>query len=170
MRLGFTGTRFGMAEQQRATVEALLRHLHPDELHEGDCIGADNQATNIMADLYGSDHVVCHPPLDAEHRAYNLRYREARLPLTHFARNRQIVTETQMLLAVPCVFHEEAKGGTWYTVRYARKMGRDVVIVWPDGKMLYEARSSSPETWREELYVDSIKWPNMFPVKVENHA
>ena len=45
--------------------------------------------------------------------------------------------ETDVLLAAPAEMTEQASGGTWYTVRYARQQGKPVVIAWPDGSVTW---------------------------------
>jgi predicted Rossmann fold nucleotide-binding protein DprA/Smf involved in DNA uptake len=47
-------------------------------------------------------------------------------------RNVDIVDACAVLVACPSGA-EHRKSGTWATVRYARQVGREVVIVWPDG-------------------------------------
>jgi hypothetical protein len=58
---------------------------------------------------------------------------EVRLPLAHFARNREIVKQCEVLVACPGGMAEQSKGGTWYTVQCARRAGKRLVILWPDG-------------------------------------
>lgn len=147
MRIGFTGTRHGMAPAQANRFYAYVCE-HPDfeEFHHGDCIGADSEAADAIRDVLTSEDpgpaikVVCHPPADQTHRAHNPHYDEIREPKTHFARNRDIVDETDCLVACPCDMAEQPKGGTWYTVGYARKRGKPVVIIWPDGTITEEKR------------------------------
>ena len=45
--IGFTGTREGMQEAQRAAVADLLSHRTPAWLHHGDCVGADAEVHAI---------------------------------------------------------------------------------------------------------------------------
>ena len=30
--------------------------------------------------------------------------------------------------------HEELRSGTWMTIRYAKKIGKKLVIIWPNGE------------------------------------
>ena len=64
----FTGTQAGMTLAQRVVFALVLRDLLITELHVGDCIGADEQATRI-AQVVGVE-TVCHPPASAAKRAY----------------------------------------------------------------------------------------------------
>ncbi len=59
-------------------------------------------------------------------------------PKTYFARNRDIVDAADLLIATPFNNFEEDRGGTWYTVNYARKRKKPIVIVWPTGKATIE--------------------------------
>ena len=53
-------------------------------------------------------------------------------------RNKDIVDETNILMACPNKAEEVQRSGTWSTVRYARKVGKAVLIVYPSGKMFFE--------------------------------
>lgn len=130
MKVGFTGTRFGMTERQKAVVSSILAPISFIELHHGDCVGADADCHDIVAQL--RSHITIHPPVDEKHRAFKIGH-ETREPKTHFARNRDIVIETDILIATPFNPFEESRGGTWYTIDYARKKKRWNVVVWPDG-------------------------------------
>jgi hypothetical protein len=54
------------------------------------------------------------------------------------SRNHDIVDETELLIACPGELAEAVRSGTWATVRYARKLGRPIVIFWPDGSVTGE--------------------------------
>lgn len=130
--IGFTGTRQGMTPTQRAAVRELLA-AHPGAvLHHGDAIGADAQAHDIAIALRCS--VVVHPPTDGKDRAFKPSP-DIRAPRPYLDRNRDIVRETTMLIAVPAEAVEQHRSGTWSTVRYARKLGRPISIVLPDGSI-----------------------------------
>jgi hypothetical protein len=134
MKLGFTGTRRGMTTKQAETFQQVLKSCNPGEFHHGDCIGADDEAADIAHDFLLPDMIVVHPPTDDTHRAFNGSGNERmREPKTHFARNRDIVDETDMLIAAPYESEHQKRGGTWYTVDYAKKKRRRVIIIWPDG-------------------------------------
>lgn len=143
MIIGFTGTRNGMTPPQRATVEKVVAKLLFDfgahEAHHGDCVGADAEFSDIAFPL-AAIHVRPGPdgPLRA-HKGAAVYYPEK----THFARNRDIVKGCDLLLATPRLMTEEDRGGTWYTINFARKVGKPIIIVWPDGSELRE-RLTSP--------------------------
>jgi hypothetical protein len=132
---GFTGTREGMTVDQAVTVEGLLSDWNVVEVHHGDCVGADADFDRIARQKGAV--VIVHPPEDPKLRAYcttAVEYPER----PYLARNRDIVDCSELLIATPKETTGATKGGTWYTVKYARKQGRGVVIVWPDGSTLID--------------------------------
>jgi hypothetical protein len=53
-------------------------------------------------------------------------------------RNRDIVAATTGLAVLPKQDRKPPPlqwGGTWYTVNYAERMNRSIVICWPDGRV-----------------------------------
>ena len=49
-------------------------------------------------------------------------------------RNAVIVDGCDLLVAIPAGDREEWRSGTWATVRYARKIKREHIIIWPNGE------------------------------------
>lgn len=130
---GFTGTQQGMTAEQRKVLEAWLGLYKVTEFHHGDCIGADAQAHMLAL---SKRLVVCiHPPKDDRKRAFVVDYQFAFPALPYLERNRKIVDETDCLIAAPRQLHEVLRSGTWSTVRYARKLGREVIVITPDGRI-----------------------------------
>jgi hypothetical protein len=134
LHIGFTGTRHGMTLEQSYRLYHLLCETPTETvLHHGDCEGADSQAHGIALDA--AIPSIVHPPADDRLRAYCAEYLELREPKPYHDRNRDIVDETEYLIATPAEREEQDKGGTWYTVRYARANDRSVTIIWPDGTL-----------------------------------
>lgn len=142
MKVGFTGTRSGMTAEQKATVLRLLTELKPDTVHHGDCLGADSDFADICAALIPRPWIIAHPGESAkgganELRAFNANNDEVMPVRTHFARNREIVKALRdigdTLIATPFQSERQTNGGTWYTVDFAEKQAKRVVIVWPNG-------------------------------------
>lgn len=131
MKIGVTGTRSGMSETQIEAVHEFLQQFDPTttELHHGDCVGVDAEVAE-MAKMLGI-RVVCHPPEKTELRAW-FDSDETRNPLSYFARNRNIVDETDQLMVVPYQDSHQPHGGTWYTHDYAKKKGKDPVVFFPN--------------------------------------
>jgi hypothetical protein len=76
--------------------------------------------------------VIVHPPTNPTQRAFKIGdvMRESR---RYLARNREIVRATELLIAAPGEMEERHRSGTWSTARYARRIGRPVIVVLPDG-------------------------------------
>lgn len=134
--IGFTGTRVGMTLQQIHSVDVLLFRMTletPDSwAHHGDCLGAD-AGFHRIARLNGLK-VHGHPPDNPSNRAWcDFDSQEEEKP--YLIRNKDIVDFSDSLIACPQGFEEELRSGTWSTIRYARQVGRQGVIVWPDGRM-----------------------------------
>lgn len=128
MKIGFTGTRYGMSEAQKREVRALLQKLHgPGAVfHHGDCVGSDVEAAQIAYEL--GFRIVCHAPIKESDRAFFPHNDEVRPPKSYFARNRDIVDETDQLIGTP-IGPDQGSGGTWYTINYARRRGKAVIVV-----------------------------------------
>lgn len=147
-RAGFTGTRHGLTARQGQALDDLISELNPTEFHHGNCVGADAAAAAGVdlfrgVDLIGDCQIVAHPGRsangteeeDAKLRAELTCNDDVRPVKTHFARNRDIVAESDYLIACPSHEGELTMGGTAYTVNYALKKGYPVFIVRPSGEI-----------------------------------
>jgi len=136
MRVGFTGTRKGCTKEQKETLEYLIKCLrlkYPQlEFHHGDCIGADAEANDIVS-KFKSIPIHIHPPIISTHRANRAGF-EIHEPKDYIIRNHDIVNSSDLLFATPKGFNEETRSGTWATIRYAKKMGKEICIIYPDGR------------------------------------
>lgn len=116
------------------------------EFHHGDCEGADEQAHDMMRVLLTRHwplrvDIVIHPPKDEHHRAHcdatMLREELAMVrvlpPKGYLERDRDIVNDTELLIATPKGYTFQGKGGTNYTIRYALTHNKPVLVIWPDG-------------------------------------
>lgn len=130
--IGTTGTRNGMTVEQFNKFTELMIKIADNSvvLHHGDCIGADAEAHDICHHLGMLTYI--HPPEKDELRAFKVGTMLAE-PKGYFARNRDIVNESGILYAFPAADFETPKGGTWYTINYARKVNKPIVIIWPNG-------------------------------------
>ena len=147
MIIGMTGARDGMTEKQKDMFAAGLYTLGGIQFHHGDCVGADADAHDI-ARATGL-HIVTHPPEKDELRAFKVGD-EARDPKNYFARNRDIVNESEILIGFPRGMVETG-GGTWYTINYGKKQGKPVYIVYPDGSLeKFNMEPSKPYLVRED--------------------
>ncbi len=135
MKVGFTGTRDGMTEDQTLAMRTMLRLSHDwSEFHHGCCVGADEHVALMVSGFFYPDlcRVVGHP--SNLKGMTSQRVSLDRQPLPPLDRNRNIVDETDCLIAAPRG-PEELRSGTWHTIRYARKRGKKVVIIWPNGEI-----------------------------------
>lgn len=129
MIVGFTGTQFGASTRQVVNLKFELSKLGCTELHHGDCVGADAQAHAVALEL--GIPVVLHPPINMVKRAFcqgAMRCEEAR---HYLDRNQKIVDDVDILIACPFSPREMRRSGTWSTVRYARRIGREVKLLPP---------------------------------------
>lgn len=129
---GFTGTQQGMTEFQAESLLRLLLKLNPLRLHHGDCIGADSQVHDLC--IRAGILVETHPANIAGKRAFRKAYFE-HLPKPPLTRNKDIVNWTDYLIAVPQQSNEIRRSGTWATIRYARKCGKKVYLILPNGEI-----------------------------------
>lgn len=102
------------------------------QFHHGCCTGADEDAHHIARDL--GAFIVGHPGPYSEYSS-KVKCGANFASEPYFKRNRIIVQDCDVLIATPRLMVEEPKGGTWYTIRYARKVGKYVYVVWPDGSV-----------------------------------
>lgn len=70
MIVGFSGTRFGMTDYQKRNVKELLLELLPEEVHHGDCVGADSEFHDIVREVLPNCRIVIRPGPDGPNRAW----------------------------------------------------------------------------------------------------
>lgn len=132
MKVGFSGSQHGTRPHQFAAIDECIKILGPQEFHHGDCVGADDDAHRI-ARKWGA-RIVIHPPIVGTKRAF-LHGDETRESKPYIERNHDIVDETDVLIAAPNSMTERLRSGTWATIRYATKIGKQIYIVYPDGRI-----------------------------------
>jgi hypothetical protein len=136
--VGFTGTRAGMTIVQMSAFFDLYRATGASEWHDGDCVGADDQAHRMVHGdrlISGSRVPVMHghPCNIDSQRAFNEFdvEHDVKAPLV---RNRDIVDCSDVIYAAPKEYDEQMHGsGTWATMRYAVRRQKKLVAIWPDG-------------------------------------
>lgn len=144
IHIGFTGTRLGMTAPQARQVAAILDHIRYtgrgltedgdiEEIrgHHGCCEGADLEFGHMCRDRGWL--VEGHPGLgDLSDELTSLCI--VTHPATgHLARNRNIVSVVRAMIGAPPTALPQARGGTWYTIKHAREVGRPILVVAPDG-------------------------------------
>jgi hypothetical protein len=159
-KIGFTGTRKGMTAAQQQELRELLAATPGVTLHHGDAIGADAQAHEIAAELGAS--VVIHPPSEDGQRAFKSAP-DIRAPKPYLDRSKEIVRETEMVAAAPASEVEELRSGTWSTIRYARRLGRPVWLILPDGRIYASPPGLTRGPRRRDYHQDPIAEPSGEP-------
>lgn len=128
--IGFTGTKEGMSDLQKERFESLIRDLNPSEFHHGDCVGADAQAHDIVRKIAPACRIILHPPFNQTLRA-NCRADVILFQNEYIKRNHNIVDACEELIATPRSTIEQTRSGTWATIRYCKKKGKNVRIIFP---------------------------------------
>lgn len=131
-----TGTREGVTEDQFNAITKMLPALftrYGKIFRHGDCIGVDSDVATIVESNHNDVEIFNHPPLNPKYRAYHLAGKI--LPeKAYLIRDHEMVDLSDFTIGVPKAMHEELRSGTWATIRYARKVKRNHIIVWPDGR------------------------------------
>ena len=176
LKIGFTGTRSGMTIDQSNSLRRKLSSGPQgttwtmfSEFHHGDCVGADEEAHDMMRVLLAKNwplrvDIVIHPPKLFSFRAGCGMNDEETMgggsvkilgAKDYLARDRDIVNATDMLIACPAGMDDvRGVGGTWYTIRYAREKVRPILIIHADGTVKAENWAMTPgerQARREEL-------------------
>lgn len=146
IHVGFTGTRRGMTDAQKLVVAELLRKLEPLRGglylvgHHGDCVGADAQFHHLVRAM-SNTIVTVHPPSDARKRAWVTCREDCdewRPSRPYLDRNRDIVHESDAMIATPEESQPQPRSGTWSTIRYAQQVSKPLAIVFPNGAIAYD--------------------------------
>ncbi len=129
--IGFTGTREGMTDRQKQAFELIARP-HSGVWHtfnHGDCVGADEDAAEI-AHVYAM-HVVSYPPINPKSRSTKTKNNITMPEKEYLERDRDIVDNSDILIAAPKSLTPEHRSGTWYTINYAKSQGKPIIILHP---------------------------------------
>lgn len=149
VRFGFTGTQKGMTliqtkyfRREFLRQRENLQWKQPEfEFHHGDCIGADEQAHNLLLDYLGvaQDQIWIHPCTITNKRAY-CKSKHILDPKPPLERNDDIVHVSEVIFAAPFEREEQQRSGTWYTIRRVRKYlygfhQKKLIIIYPNGEI-----------------------------------
>jgi len=146
MKIGFTGTQKGMTDIQKSSFSTVIseffRGASHKEFHHGDCIGADAEAHQLILDYnhelwfdYEAEVAIhIHPPTNESKQAKCEFFEKYYKPAPYLTRNRDIVNACNILVATSAYIPGVEKGGTWYTINYAKtKKTIPIWIIYPDG-------------------------------------
>lgn len=134
-KVGFSGTRDGMTDQQMEAIEKFLMKPGLEVAGHGDCLGADVDFHELSRNQ--GLWIIGYPPLDYRLRAY-CEFDFEHRPSEYLVRNKNIVNDSDYMIFTPRGFKEELRSGTWSTIRYNEKTQKPKSIVWPDGKITRE--------------------------------
>lgn len=136
MKIGVTGTRNGINQEQRDQINEYFDHLavafdEVHEIHHGDCVGADVEFAEMARQHPRIETtIVCHPPVIDDLRGY-FPSDAVYVAKGYFERNRYIVDNVDVLIVLPEQLEPQKRGGTWYTYDYAKKRGVPVEVMYP---------------------------------------
>lgn len=140
-KLGFSGTSGWLPDAQK---EGILRVLSDKwyegfrQLDHGDCVSADWFANDAARAL--GYRTKAHPPIKEAKRAFCTVDEEAE-PKDFLVRDEDIARETEELVAAPPTYTEIIRDGTWTTIRRARKYGRKITLILPDGQVVPDEKT-----------------------------
>ena len=158
--LGFTGSSDGgmPTPSQKAAIKRFIDKHRPMHVHHGDCINSDkyfHEVAQEWHDAFKVPIIHVHPPTIDKKRAFcvgDVNYNAA----PYLKRNRHIVSMSDALLATP---HgpEEVRSGTWATIRYARKKGIPIYIIYPSGRVVAETGNAPGAALSGKIPLDSSR-------------
>jgi hypothetical protein len=120
-----------MTDAQKAWLrDAFSKIKGPWAFHHGDCVGSDAEAHDIAHEFGAA--IIIHPPSNPDKRAFK-NPGPRRIPKPYLERNKDIVNECDVLIGMPKEHEEQLRSGTWSTIRYARKQGKPLRVIAPDG-------------------------------------
>lgn len=138
MKIGFTGTQKGMTNRQKLALMSYLYNndIDVDEAHHGGCIGADAEFQELMTVIYGPYAIHIHPPenkskVDDPGNYFRVPGNQIYQPRPYLVRNKDIVNSVDIMFAAPGQKKEILRSGTWSTIRYTRKIGKELVVIYP---------------------------------------
>jgi hypothetical protein len=128
MRAGITATQIGINTFQREKLKHILVTKNVNTLIHGDCIGGDAASHEVARALGIAVYIF--PPIKSDKRAWCVANDQAE-PDDYIKRNHAIVNASDFLIGMPKSEFEELRSGTWATIRYAKKIGIKVMIIFP---------------------------------------
>jgi hypothetical protein len=137
MIVGFTGTQEGMTARQLEAFKLSLPPTMKTFIH-GCCIGADEEAAYCVHMMLKNSVRIWIYPSNIKSKTSKLVdgfFAAKAAPKPPLDRNKDIVADSELLIACPKEREEVLRSGTWATVRAARKKGIPIIYIWPDGSV-----------------------------------
>ena len=137
IHLGFTGTRKGMTGLQINKFQELIQELDVTRFVHGAAPGADLQAHDICI-RQRVPYIEVWPAIGAKTPDWDALGwpNHVRVAKPALERNHDIVDRCDLLIATPETVEEMLRSGTWATIRYARKVKRQHMIIRPCGQVV----------------------------------
>lgn len=132
--MGFTGTQKGMTPIQVEKFVDVIRAFDPTTFIHGDCIGSDADAHRLLRMYFKKIHIELFPPDDVKKRAF-CEADKIYASLPYLTRNRLIIENSDYMIAIPGEAQEKLRSGTWSTIRYAKRLNKSMMIIFPDGSL-----------------------------------
>lgn len=133
MNVGITASRNGPTDYQMCLIEGLLLYDNVEVFRHGSCKGGDVAVARLIRKLFPKCYIIAHPGPKDNPFYESSGVDDEILPNKEFLeRNRDIVNNIDKLYALP-EGPETLRSGTWSTVRYAKKINKQVCIISPDG-------------------------------------
>jgi hypothetical protein len=120
-----------MTGQQKEALHDIPAQYIPNEFHHSDHVGADSDGHAIAREACPTSRVVVHPPRDVSRRGH-LEADAQRPARGRIARNREIVGESDMLIAAPGPNEDEQASEIWSMIRFAWRHSVTVVVLNPE--------------------------------------
>lgn len=134
IKIGFTGSREGLNENQKTKIIELLNQYteHVIYVYHGDCVGADTDFHKLCTDFRKNKNIelviTIMPPDKAVMREFN-KGDIIMPPKPYLERNTDIVINADIMIGCPLDKNNEVlRSGTWSTIRKAKKMNKTVLI------------------------------------------
>lgn len=136
-----TATQRGLTKEQRlAAANFFIRddvQFDLEVFRHGGCIGGDEELEYLASSLTEA-LIICHRG-DTPEKWADARYSHEFVdPLPNLERNHEMVDDAEHLLACTGEAFEVQRSGTWATIRYARKQGKPITLIFPDGTVKEE--------------------------------
>jgi hypothetical protein len=134
--LAFTGSKDTITPAQVKQLENELRNKRDRGylwMHNGDCVVSDHAAAMLWKKLNG--RVMLHPPIKNRYRA---DFHQADIicePADYLTRDRHMVDCSELIIGTPQTYEEQTRSGTWATLRYAKALRLERIIIFPDGSV-----------------------------------
>lgn len=133
--VGFTGSSMGISIYQECELERVLKFLYRGDLiqmfNHGDCIGADAKASFLAKQI--GYKVITYPPENNKKRAF-IDYSDfVHKEKPYLERNRNIVNDSNFMIACPDKPMNHIRSGTNSTIRYSFKSKKPIIVINSNG-------------------------------------